>query len=113
MPLNADGQDLSRPFPFTTATDAFADEELERLLDCRDGYPGILEVCARGCGAFSCLVVNGPAYGTIWDGREDFYPTELTFGMWYRRGWTSFASLGQRAAAPPIARGYDASGRIG
>src|SRR5262249_53142820 len=84
-PLNADGQDLSRPFPFTTATDAFADEELEQLLDCRDGYPGILEVCARGCGVFSCLVVNRPAYGTIWDGREDFYPTELTFGMWYRR----------------------------
>jgi hypothetical protein len=22
-----------------------------------------------------------PAYGTIWDGREDFYPTELTFGI--------------------------------
>jgi hypothetical protein len=84
-PLNADGQDLSRPFPFTMATDAFADEELERLLDNCVGYPGILEVCHHGCAMFSCLVVNGPAYGTIWDGREDFYPTELTFGMWYRR----------------------------
>jgi hypothetical protein len=34
---------------------------------------------------FSYLVVNGPTYSTIWDGREDFYPTELTFGIWYRR----------------------------
>jgi len=84
-PLNADGQDLSRPFPFTTATDAFADEELERLLNFRVGYPGILEICDHGCAVFSCLVVNGPAYGTIWDGREDLYPTGLTFGMWYRR----------------------------
>ena len=59
--------------------------KLERLLHCCVGYPGILEVCHQGSGVFSCLVVNGPAYGTIWDGREDLYPTELTFGMWYRR----------------------------
>lgn len=30
-------------------------------------------------------MVNGPAHGTIWNGREDFYPTELSFGRWYRR----------------------------
>jgi hypothetical protein len=83
-PLNAYGHDLSRPFPFTTATTAL-DEELGRLADCYDEYPGILEVSHQGSGVFSYLVVNGPTYGTIWDGREDFYPTELTFGIWYRR----------------------------
>jgi hypothetical protein len=83
--LNAYGQDLSRPFPFTTPTDAFGDAELERLLDGCDAYPGLLEVCHHGSGIFSSLVVNGPAYGTIWEGREDFYPTDLTFLIWYRR----------------------------
>jgi hypothetical protein len=29
--------------------------------------------------------LNGATYGTIWDGREDFYPTRLTFRAWYRR----------------------------
>jgi hypothetical protein len=83
--LDAYGQDLSRPFPFTTPTDAFGDEELERLLDGCAAYPGLLEVCHHGSGIFSSLVVNGPAYGTIWDGREDYYPTHLTFLIWYRR----------------------------
>ena len=83
-PLNAYGHDLSRPFPFTTATTEF-DEELRRLADCYDEYPGILEVCHQGSGIFSYLVVNGPTYGTIWDGREDFYPTQFRFGVWYRR----------------------------
>jgi hypothetical protein len=83
--LNACGRDLSRPFPLATMTDALADEELERLpYDC-DEYLGMLEVCHQGCGVYSYLVVNGPAHGTIWDGREKFYPTELTFGMCYRR----------------------------
>jgi len=84
-PLSADGRDLSRPFPVATVMDALADEDLERLPDDCDEYPGILEVCHQGCGIHSYLVVNGLAHGTIWDGREKFYPTELTFGMWYRR----------------------------
>jgi len=83
-PLGTSGRDLSRPFPFTTGTDALTDEELERLPD-RDDYPGILELCHQGCAIHSYLVVNGPAYGTIWEGREDLYPTGLTFYVWYRR----------------------------
>jgi hypothetical protein len=83
-PLGTFGRDLSRPFPFTTATDALPDEELDRLPD-RDEYPGILEFCHQGSAIYSYLVVNGPTYGTIWDGREDFYPTGLVFGRWYRR----------------------------
>jgi len=77
-------RDLSRPFPFTTATDALTDEEPERLA-VPDEYPGILEFCHQGCAIYSYLVVNGPAYGTVWDGREDFCPTGVAFGAWYRR----------------------------
>ncbi len=29
----------------------------------------------------------------MWDGREDFYPTGLTFGAWYQR-WLERALLG-------------------
>jgi hypothetical protein len=83
-PLGTFGRDLSRPFPFTQATDELAEEELERLGD-RDEYPGVLEFCHQGCAIYSYLVVNGPTYGMIWDGREDFYPTGLCFGVWYRR----------------------------
>jgi hypothetical protein len=84
-PLSACGRDLSRPFPFTLATDALNADERERLPDFCDEYPGTLEVCHHGCGIHSYLVVNGPAHGTIWDAREDFYPTGFTFGVWYRR----------------------------
>src|SRR5262249_10052106 len=83
-PLSTFGRDLSRPFPLVAATDTLTDEALERLLNCAD-YPGVLEVCHQGCAIYSYLVVNGPTYGTIWDGREDFYPTGLTFGAWYQR----------------------------
>lgn len=76
-PLGTFGYDLSKPFPLTQATERFVSEE---------GYcPGALELCHQGCGIFSYLVVNGPAYGTIWDGREEFYPTGPTFADWYRR----------------------------
>jgi hypothetical protein len=113
-PLNAYGRNLSQPFPVATVMDALADEDLERLPDDCDEYPGILEVCHQGCGIHSYLVVNGLAHGMIWDGREKFYPTELTFGMWYRR-WVgaSSASPEQRAADPATASGHDARGRTG
>jgi hypothetical protein len=78
-PLSTFGRDLSQPFQITTATDALTQEELEQLGD-RDEYPGILEFCHHGCAIHSYLVVNGAAYGTIWDGREYFYPTGLAFG---------------------------------
>jgi hypothetical protein len=84
QPLGTFGRNLSRPFPLFAATDTLSDEELDRLPD-RDEYPGALEFCHQGCSIYSYLVVNGPTYGTIWDGREDFYPTGLAFGAWYRR----------------------------
>jgi hypothetical protein len=91
-PLGTFGRDLSRPFPFVAATDTLTDEELDRLPDRGDEYPGVLEFCHQGCAIYSYLVVNGPTYGTIWDGREDFYPSGLTFGAWYRR-WLERALL--------------------
>ena len=57
---------------------------MERLGD-RDEYPGVLEVADQGSAIYSYLVVNGPTYGTLWNGREDFHPTGLPFGVWYRR----------------------------
>lgn len=87
-PLVAGSRDLSRPFPLTTATNELTDESLEQpnALD----YPGLLEVCHQGCAIYSYLVVNGPAHGRIWEGREDLYPTGLTFCAWYRR-WLELA----------------------
>lgn len=90
-PLGTFSRDLSRAFPFIAATDTLSDVELDHLPD-RDEYPGILEFCHQGCSIYAYLIVNGPAYGTIWNGREDFYPTGLTFGVWYRR-WLERALL--------------------
>src|SRR5262245_52278412 len=89
--LSTFGRALSRPFPLPAAAHTLTDGELDRLPD-RDEYPGILEFCHQGCAIYSYLVVNGPTYGTIWDGREDFYPTGLAFGVWYRR-WLERALL--------------------
>ena len=73
---------LSRPFLAIKATDQLTEDELERLMFL-DEYPGILEVCHHGSGIVSFLVVNGPTYGTIWGGLEDFYPTDASFHDWY------------------------------
>lgn len=90
-PLSVGCRDLSRPFPLTKATSMLTEEEYERLLlsDTHD-FPGVLEVCHHGCAIYSYLVVIGSAYGTIWDAREDFFPTGLAFGVWYRR-WLELA----------------------
>ena len=83
-PLGACG-DLSRPFPFTRATDQLTQEELRQFPDPFLDYPGLHALCDQGCDGYSYLVVNGPAYGTVWDSGDAFWPTNLTFGVWYRR----------------------------
>jgi hypothetical protein len=89
--LTTPSRDLSRPFPLTKATEELSEEELTDLGD-PDDYPGILELCHQGCGVYYYLVVNGPTYGTIWEGMEDFSPTGLTFSSWYR-SWLEHALL--------------------
>ena len=74
-PLGTFGRDLSRPFPFTTTTENLPLDQLE---------PGVLSLCHQGCAIYFYLVVTGPTYGTIWEGREDYDPTGLTFDVWYR-----------------------------
>jgi hypothetical protein len=81
--LQAFGRDLSKPFPFAVATNELPEEAFESFAD-RDEYPGILEFCHMGCDIYAYLVVNGPTYGTIWEGREDFFPTGESFSGWYR-----------------------------
>jgi hypothetical protein len=89
LPLQetAAGSDLSKPFPLLPSPpeqpvkgkDEWGDEVL---------WPGILEISHKGCAFYTYLVVNGPAYGTVWDADTDqvnFYPTGLTFEAWYRR----------------------------
>lgn len=54
-----------------------------------DGYAGLLEICHQGCAYYSYLVINGPAYGTVWTfwhHCDTFEPTGLSFRAWYR-GW--------------------------
>ena len=88
-PLGTFDRNLSRPFPLTQPTDELTKEEKERFGDSNE-YPGVLEFCHQGCAIYCYLVVNGPTYGTIWGGREDFYPTGWSFGVWYRR-WVEHA----------------------
>jgi len=77
-PLGTFDHDLSQPFSITAATE---DLLLDQLV------PGVLQLCHHGCEAYSYLIVNGPTYGTIWNGGECgeyFNPTGLTFDVWYR-----------------------------
>ncbi len=46
--LNTFGRDLSRPFPFLSATNEYTDENLEQLLDHND-CSGIKERCVVRC----------------------------------------------------------------
>ena len=84
------GCDLSNPFPFTEETRTAPSNGKD---DWEEGahYSGVLEICYMNGAQFAVLVVNGPAYGTIWDLHDDFYPEEiyvptgLTFGEWYQQ----------------------------
>ena len=76
---------LNQPFPFTETTEALAKEAIEAVIDPDKfpGVPGALALCHHGSGLVCFLVVNGPAYGTIWEGRENFYPMAESFDVWY------------------------------
>ena len=92
-PLGTCGGYPSRPFLLTQATARFSNNELERPREANKD-PIALEFCHQGCGIFSYLVVNGVTYGTVWDGREDFYPTGMSFAVWYRRwAWLALRTV--------------------
>lgn len=79
-PLGTFGRDLSKPFTLVRSTEDDPDETAPDS----ELFGGVLDICHQGCGIFSYLVVNGPTFGTMWDGREDWWPTGLSFGAWYR-----------------------------
>ena len=76
---------LSQPFPFTAATESLPEDVVwaQMDLDLFPGVPGALALCHCGSGLVCHLVINGPAYGTIWQGRENFYPMAESFDVWY------------------------------
>ncbi|HEX6368908.1 MAG TPA: SMI1/KNR4 family protein [Longimicrobium sp.] len=70
------------PFPFVQVPSDDAEGLLDHWLD---DYPGVLSICHHGCAIYSYLVVNGPAWGTIWDGDSAPQPAEVGFADWYWR----------------------------
>lgn len=82
IPLDACEGDPSKPFPFSQGAETLSGEEIQKIYGDK-GCPGALAICHQGCDWYAFLVVNGPAYGTIWNGGESFYPTGLSFSAWY------------------------------
>lgn len=76
---------LRQPFPFTESTESLAEDAVWAHMDADlfPGVPGALALCHYGSGLVCYLVVNGPAYGTVWLGRENFYPMAESFDVWY------------------------------
>jgi hypothetical protein len=85
---------LDHPFPFSTQT-------AQGVIAARRGgeqYAGVvpeeptggaLPICNSGCGIYYYLVLNGEQRGTVWNGREDWFPCcsnegqQWTFLDWY------------------------------
>ncbi len=81
------GCDPTLPFPLVSSASG---QPIQGNPDWGDTepWPGVLEISYSGCAFFSYLVVNGPAYGTVWNADVDlmnFFPTGLSFEAWYRR----------------------------
>ena len=105
----AQDSDLALPFPFTEATESLSQEEVDRRRDPDryPGAPGALALCDYGSGIVYCLVVTGESAGTMWEGRENYYPTDISFGAWYRQ-WVD-ALIGK---LPRLANERAIAGRI-
>ncbi len=92
--------DLQRPFPYTekTVLDIPFDDTWSGEI-----YPGAMCIGYDGAYSLTLLVVNGPAYGTVWELEENdedkvFRPSGRTFGQWYA-AWLGFLT---EVAAPRI-----------
>ena len=49
---------------------------MEQWFD-EEPIPGVLEICYMSGAHFCFLVVNGPAYGTVWEYALRFFPGRL------------------------------------
>ena len=79
--------DPSRPFPLSEAVEAQTFQGIERWGD-GEAYPGVLQLCYVGSAGYDFLVVNGPAYGTMWGADVDIRNFTLiapSFEAWYCR----------------------------
>ncbi len=94
LELAVDGVDLSSPFPFPASQKEISFEEVRAWEMANEdefpGGPGGLRIADQGTG-FDFLVVNGPAYGTVWEVFDDYRQTGTSFGDWYRQ-WMTFLS---------------------
>lgn len=77
------GDRVSQPFPFEEKVDVPYEPPYDTW---EENIPGALEVCTSGWLTHTHLIVNGPKYGTIWEGYnyDHFTPTNLTFIQWMR-----------------------------
>lgn len=84
-PLDAEGRDLARPFPFEATAEMTEPAERPKG-EWGTRAPGTLELCHQGCTYYYYLVVSGPSRRTMWEGEDDvsFFPTGLSFAQWYR-----------------------------
>jgi hypothetical protein len=79
------GSNLRVQFPLTKDIDS----ETVPGIECwghEEEYPGVLEICYHGSAILSYLVVNGPAYGTLWIADVDvrnFTQEAASFDEWY------------------------------
>lgn len=74
------------PFPFSEKMALPADGWHDLRKDEDNLIPGAIQLSSKGCGGVTYLVVQGEAYGTIWNGWEwhNFWPTGLSFSVWIR-----------------------------
>jgi hypothetical protein len=89
LPLEeaAEECDPGRPFPLVASVEAQPFRGIERWGD-GEVYPGVLQLCYAGSAGYDFLVVNGPAYSTMWGADVDirnFTPVAPSFEVWYRR----------------------------
>ena len=87
LPLEeaAEECDPGRPFPLVKSVEVQPFTGIERWGD-DEAYPGVLQLSYVGSAGYDFLVVNGPAYGTMWGADVDirnFAPVAPSFEAWY------------------------------
>jgi hypothetical protein len=92
--LRESASELNRPFPFSTQTAQEVIAARRRGERYAAVVPaqmpgGALAICHSGCAIFYYIVLAGEQRGTVWNGREDWFPCssrqgrQWTFLDWY------------------------------